>query len=66
MDRISDLEKRYVMEALSNEFETSKNSIFNNKLESSFALGIAMALRLFMLLLWRAALGLVTRSSFPH
>lgn len=37
MDRISDLEKRYVMEALDNEFATSKNSIFNNKLESAFA-----------------------------
>ena len=37
MERISDLEKKYVMEALNNEFETSKNSIFNNKLEASFA-----------------------------
>lgn len=37
MQRISDLEKKYVMEALENEFETSKNSIFNNKLEASFA-----------------------------
>lgn len=37
MDRISELEKSYVMEALSNEFETSKNSIFNNRLEVSFA-----------------------------
>lgn len=37
MDRISELEKSYVMEALSNKFETSKNSIFNNKLEVSFA-----------------------------
>lgn len=37
MERISDLEKQYVMEALENEFATSKNSIFNNKLESQFA-----------------------------
>lgn len=37
MDRISELEKGYVMEALNNQFETSKNSIFNNKLESAFA-----------------------------
>lgn len=37
MERISDLEKKYVMEALENEFETSKNSIFNNKLEEAFA-----------------------------
>lgn len=37
MERISDLEKKYVMEALENEFETSKNSIFNNRLEESFA-----------------------------
>ncbi len=37
MERISDLEKKYVMEALNNEFETSKNSIFNNKLEAAFS-----------------------------
>lgn len=37
MDRISALEKGYVMEALSNQFETSKNSTFNNKLEKAFA-----------------------------
>ena len=37
MKRISDLEKRYVMEALENEFETSKNSEFNNRLENAFA-----------------------------
>lgn len=37
MDRISELEKKYVMEALNNEFETSKNSTFNNKLEFAFA-----------------------------
>lgn len=37
MNRISTLEKKYVMEALDNEFETSKNSVFNNKLEAAFA-----------------------------
>ena len=37
MDRISELEKKYVSEALNNQFETSKNSFFNNKLEASFA-----------------------------
>ena len=37
MERISSLEKKYVMEALENEFETSKNSAFNNRLESAFA-----------------------------
>lgn len=37
MERISDLEKKYVMEALENEFQTSKNSIFNDKLETAFA-----------------------------
>ena len=36
MERISELEKRYVLEALDNEFETSKNSNFNNRLESAF------------------------------
>lgn len=37
MDRISELEKTYVMEALNNGFETSKNSVFNNRLEEAFA-----------------------------
>lgn len=37
MERISDLEKKYVMEALENEFQTSKNSMFNDKLEAAFA-----------------------------
>lgn len=37
MKRISDLEKKYVMDALENEFATSKNSIYNNKLEAAFA-----------------------------
>ena len=37
MRRISDLEKKYVMDALDNEFATSKNSTYNNKLEQAFA-----------------------------
>ena len=37
MHRISELEKKYVMEALDNQFATSKNSVFNNKLEAAFA-----------------------------
>ncbi len=37
MKRISDLEKKYVLDALNNEFATSKNSIYNNKLEQAFA-----------------------------
>ena len=37
MERISEIEKKYVMEALDNNFETSKNSIFNNRLEKAFA-----------------------------
>ena len=37
MERISELEKKYVMDALNNAFATSKNSIYNNKLESKFA-----------------------------
>jgi perosamine synthetase len=37
MNRITDVEKKYVIEVLQNEFNTSKNSIFNNKLESAFA-----------------------------
>jgi len=37
MERISDLEKKYVLDALNNEFATSKNSIYNNKLEARFA-----------------------------
>lgn len=36
MQRISDLEKKYVLEALDNEFSTSKNSIFCNHLEKRF------------------------------
>lgn len=37
MERISELEKKYVMEALENGFQTSKNSFFNNRLEAAFA-----------------------------
>ncbi|MCR4673572.1 MAG: DegT/DnrJ/EryC1/StrS family aminotransferase [Lachnospiraceae bacterium] len=37
MERISELEKKYVLDALNNSFETSKNSIYNNKLEALFA-----------------------------
>ena len=37
MDRISELEKKYVMEALTNEFATSSNAVFNTRLEDAFA-----------------------------
>ena len=37
MERISDLERKYVNEALDNAFRTSKNSIFNSRLEKEFA-----------------------------
>ena len=37
MRRISELEKKYVLDALENEFATSKNSVYNNKLERAFA-----------------------------
>ena len=37
MKRISALEIRYVTEALENEFSTSKNSVFNSRLETAFA-----------------------------
>lgn len=36
MRRISEIEKKYVLEALNNEFCTSLNSYFNNKLENEF------------------------------
>jgi len=36
MKRISDLEEKYALEALKNEFRTSLNSYFNNKLEYEF------------------------------
>lgn len=36
MKRFTDLEKSYVLEAVNNEFSTSKNSIFNNRLEQKF------------------------------
>ena len=37
MKRFSELERKYVLEVLDNEFHTSKNSIFTNKLEKKFA-----------------------------
>ncbi len=37
MKRMSDLEKKYVLDAVENEFSTSKNSIYNNKMEKKFA-----------------------------
>lgn len=37
MNRISELERKYVSEVLDNAFQTSKNSIYNNKLEAAFA-----------------------------
>jgi dTDP-4-amino-4,6-dideoxygalactose transaminase len=37
MKRFTDLEKKYINEVLDNEFSTSKNSIFGNKLESEFS-----------------------------
>lgn len=37
MKRFSDLEKRYVEEVIDNEFNTSKNSIFGNRLEAEFS-----------------------------
>lgn len=36
MKRITDLEKKYVLEALDNEFATSKNGIFTNRMEAKF------------------------------
>jgi perosamine synthetase len=36
MKRFTALEKKYVIEALENEFNTSQNSIFNNRLEKEF------------------------------
>jgi len=38
MERISKLEHRYVRNVLENSFETSTNSIYNNKLEEKFSL----------------------------
>lgn len=37
MERISQLERDYVSQALDNAFSTSLNSVFNNKLEAAFA-----------------------------
>ncbi|MBF0205444.1 MAG: DegT/DnrJ/EryC1/StrS family aminotransferase [Oligoflexia bacterium] len=37
MKRISDIEKKYVMEALDNEFASSKNNVFNQRMEIAFS-----------------------------
>lgn len=37
MKRFTEIEKKYVIEAVENEFNTSKNSIFNNRLEKKFS-----------------------------
>lgn len=37
MKRFTDLEKNYVIDVINNEFNTSKNSIYNNRLERLFA-----------------------------
>lgn len=37
MKRFTDLEKKYVCEVIDNEFNTSKNSIFGNRLEAAFS-----------------------------
>ncbi len=37
MKRFSDLEKKYVLDVIENEFRTSMNSTYNNKLEQAFA-----------------------------
>ena len=37
MKRFTDLEKKYVLDVIDNEFATSKNSIYNNKLEKLYA-----------------------------
>lgn len=37
MKRFTDLEKKYVLDVIDNEFNTSKNSLYNNKLEKLFA-----------------------------
>lgn len=37
MKRFTELERKYVLDVLDNEFNTSKNSIYNNKLEKLFA-----------------------------
>jgi perosamine synthetase len=37
MERISDLERKYVLEAVNNGFSTSLNSVFCNRLEAAFA-----------------------------
>jgi perosamine synthetase len=46
MERMTELERKYVLEALDNEFATSRNSLFNNRLEQAFAerLGVRFAI----------------------
>lgn len=36
MNRFSELEEKYVVEAVRNEFQTSKNSVFNKRMEEKF------------------------------
>ncbi len=36
MKRVSELEKKYVLEALDNQFDTSKNGLFTNRMEAKF------------------------------
>ena len=36
MNRFTELERKYIIEAVENEFNTSKNSVFNNRLEKKF------------------------------
>ena len=42
MNRFTEIEKKYVCEVIDNEFSTSKNSIFGNRLESEFSRVIGM------------------------
>nr|WP_294795227.1 DegT/DnrJ/EryC1/StrS family aminotransferase [uncultured Mucilaginibacter sp.] len=37
MKRFTELEKKYIIEVLDNEFNTSKNSVFGNRLEAAFS-----------------------------
>lgn len=37
INRISELEKKYVLEALGNQFATSKNGLYTNKMEAKFS-----------------------------
>jgi perosamine synthetase len=46
MERFTDTERKYVLEALGNEFSTSRNGIFNGRLEKAFAdkIGVRFAI----------------------